>query len=212
MNSFWNNYYKKPLDQIPWQNTQSDWFRELVDNSKVSGTKALDLGCGTGMKSIYLAKHRFNEVVGVDISAQAIEYAKKNAEEENVGDVCKFYIGDISANNWNFVEEDKRFDLIVDWAAIHCLSRKYLIQYAKNVEMHCKNGGVYLVRFFSTTSDTQFFTEDTAEDLMDILLLDEKDIQELFTNFKIIERNISYPSAQKKEQGYYFTELMMERI
>ena len=49
----WEQYYKKtPLNEIPWQKTQADYFIKAVDKIK-SGT-ALDLGCGTGMKSIYL--------------------------------------------------------------------------------------------------------------------------------------------------------------
>ena len=56
MNTFWDKYYQKPLDEIPWQNTQADWFKELVDGGEISDNSALDLGCGTGKKSIYLAQ------------------------------------------------------------------------------------------------------------------------------------------------------------
>ena len=54
--AFWKRFYELPLDKIPWNRTQMDWFKELVDYGKISGTSAIDLGCGVGMKSIYLAK------------------------------------------------------------------------------------------------------------------------------------------------------------
>ncbi|MFA5926580.1 MAG: hypothetical protein WCT32_02175 [Patescibacteria group bacterium] len=49
-------YSTVPLDQIPWQRTQADWSRHLVDGGTIKGKTALDLGCGTGKKSIYLAE------------------------------------------------------------------------------------------------------------------------------------------------------------
>lgn len=76
---FWENFYKLPIEKIPWQQTQFDWFKKLVDNGTIKGNSALDLGCGTGIKSIYLAKSGFKRIVGIDIAPQAIEYAKENA-------------------------------------------------------------------------------------------------------------------------------------
>jgi len=51
MSNYWENYYStKPLDEIPWQRTQADWFKHTVDSGVVKGKTALDLGCGVGMK------------------------------------------------------------------------------------------------------------------------------------------------------------------
>lgn len=115
MNTFWDKYYQKSLNEIPWQNTQADWFKDLVDRDEISGNSALDLGCGTGNKSIYLAlKGGFKKVHGVDISEQAIEYAKANAQDSNVEIICTFSCHDLK--DWSFLSKDEAFDFILDWA------------------------------------------------------------------------------------------------
>ncbi len=54
--NFWDDIYENtPLTDIPWQLTQADWFGELLDEGVLTGETALDLGCGTGIKSIRLA-------------------------------------------------------------------------------------------------------------------------------------------------------------
>lgn len=68
MDTFWDEYYQKPLDEIPWQNAPADWFKELVNNGTITGSQALDLGCGTGKKSVYLAKHAGSKKLWVLIS------------------------------------------------------------------------------------------------------------------------------------------------
>src|SRR4030043_1814115 len=110
---YWDKFYEKPLEEIPWQNVQADWFKELVDNKTIKGSSSLDLGCGTGQKSIYLAKYGgFSEVTGVDISERAIEIANQNAKEAAVR--CKFVCDDVT--KWSFVKAGNTFDFILDWA------------------------------------------------------------------------------------------------
>jgi len=54
------------------------------------GARVLDLASGIGRVSINLAKTGF-EVVGVDISPFYVEYAKRWAKQEKVGDRIRFY-------------------------------------------------------------------------------------------------------------------------
>ena len=78
MNTYgiWEKYYREtPLEKIPWQKTQADYFTKLIDSNRIKPGAALDLGCGTGMKSIYLAQKGF-KVTGIDISETAIKIAK----------------------------------------------------------------------------------------------------------------------------------------
>ncbi|PJE75534.1 hypothetical protein COV04_04495 [Candidatus Uhrbacteria bacterium CG10_big_fil_rev_8_21_14_0_10_48_11] len=92
---FWDEFYNQPLEHIPWQGTQADWFQELVDKEVLVGKSAIDVGCGTGAKTRYLARHGSHEVLGFDISPKAIALAKKATETKLSG--CAFVVGGAAA-------------------------------------------------------------------------------------------------------------------
>jgi|SRR5438477_5299123 len=66
----------------------------------------LDLGCGNGRHAIYFARQGF-KASGIDISPQAIEWARDWAHRENV--VADFRVGDVTALPYG----DRSFDVIV---------------------------------------------------------------------------------------------------
>ena len=75
--------------------------------------KSLDLGCGTGTVSLFLAKKGF-ESTGFDISETAISMAKDNANQLSV--LANFEVIDI-----NKIKVSRKFDLIVDSSFLHCI-------------------------------------------------------------------------------------------
>lgn len=211
MSTFWDRYYQKPLDEIPWQNTQADWFKGLVDRGDIAGNSALDLGCGTGKKTIYLAQHAgFKKVVGVDISEQAINYARSNAQDNKVENICTFICRDLK--DWSFLSKDETFDFILDWAAIHCFARDEVENYANNIANHCKSGGKFLVRSFASNNpEEKEFNEDLGVIKSKISLFSEEELSGFFPRFCILSKNTSQPSKPKAGAGYYFIELLMQR-
>jgi ubiquinone/menaquinone biosynthesis C-methylase UbiE len=70
----WDQAYKQGTH---WEVGPSRSVKEFVNYLK-KGTKVLDLGCGSGRDSIYLAKKGY-EVVGLDVSAEAIKKARSKA-------------------------------------------------------------------------------------------------------------------------------------
>ena len=56
---------------------------------QISGSRALDLGCGEGADAIWLAEHGWT-VVGVDISETALERAREAARTRGVADRIEF--------------------------------------------------------------------------------------------------------------------------
>ncbi len=116
--SSWEKYYQKiSVDKIPWQKTQASYFTEVIESGKIKPGLTLDLGCGTGAKSIYLAKKGF-KVTGVDISDTAIKQAKENAKRAGVN--IKFISAD--ATDLSFFG-NKKFDFVLDWANLHGISK-----------------------------------------------------------------------------------------
>lgn len=204
MQKFWNSFYKKPLDKIPWQHTQDDWFKELVDNHEFFGETILDIGCGTGKKSIYLAEHTdAHKIIGIDIAPQAIAYAKQNARDAQVANICSFHVEDISQPTTT-----ELCDAILDWATIHTLTRGSLPSYAHYIDTHLKKDGRYLVRAFTSDSNKTSFVE-TIDDLRsEILLLSEQEIVKLFPHFELLKKNMS---ASRTKQDFYFIEMLFQK-
>ena len=57
-------------------------------------TVVLDVGCGTGGNSCYLAEKYRCRVVGIDIAEQMIRYAQKRTEDLRLTDRVSFQVGD----------------------------------------------------------------------------------------------------------------------
>jgi 2-polyprenyl-3-methyl-5-hydroxy-6-metoxy-1,4-benzoquinol methylase len=103
-------YRKTPLNEIPWNiETPPEVLIRLVESGKVKSCKTIDLGCGTGNYSIYLASLGF-EVTGIDISPTAIEIAQENAKKKGIK--CHFYIANV-LDNFNEIKDT--FDFANDW-------------------------------------------------------------------------------------------------
>ncbi len=69
----------------PWDgHALSSFLRDLIEGPAAlpAGT-AIDIGCGTGDSSIYLARHGW-QVTGVDVAAKALDKAAAKAAAEHV--------------------------------------------------------------------------------------------------------------------------------
>jgi len=205
--STWEKYYKEmPLEEIPWQKAQADYFTKVIETGKVKPGLTLDLGCGTGIKSIYLAKKGF-KVIGVDISKTAIKYAKENARR--AGTKIKFIVAD--ATDLSFLK-NKKFDFILDWANLHGIPSSKRKRYIREITKHTKKDGKLLLRCFSKRGVKKKFA---LRKMGRIYLFSKKDIENLFgKHFKILETNKSKPHARKerKSPAKWFDEYLMERI
>jgi ubiquinone/menaquinone biosynthesis C-methylase UbiE len=77
--------------------------------------KLLELGCGDGANSLWLATRGY-EVYGVDISPTAIEWAKEKAKE------CAIEIDFRVGNVLNLQDySDNLFDFVLDGHCFHCI-------------------------------------------------------------------------------------------
>lgn len=87
----WEQRYRE--GQTPWDSGRpsSELMRVLAEE-KIVPCRAIEIGCGTGTNSIWLAQQGF-EVTGIDLSSLAIASAEKKAKTAGVS--VRFLVADI---------------------------------------------------------------------------------------------------------------------
>ena len=137
-------YRKTPLNEIPWNiDTPPNVLVGLVESGKVKPCKTIDLGCGTGNYSTYLASVGF-DVTGIDNSPTAIKIAQENAKKKGVK--CNFLVANVLGN---LDELTEKFDFAYDWELLHHIFPEKRRIYVKNVYKLLGPSGKYLSVCFS---------------------------------------------------------------
>jgi methyl halide transferase len=123
----------------PWDIGKPDFHLiETVTTRAIGPCKALEIGCGTGDNSIWLAQNGF-QVTGVDISAVAIKKATEKASGENVK--CTFMV----INFLSSKIEGGPFGFAFDRGCFHSLnSDEERQRFAQNVADHLNGNGLWL--------------------------------------------------------------------
>src|SRR3989344_1012288 len=101
------------------------------------GMKILDVGCGAGTIDLYLGKIVY-EVVGVDISGQAIQAARNTAKTLGVNGV-RFFKKNLESESLDF----GKFDLIICSEILEHLGDHEMI--FKKILVHLRRGGLVMV-------------------------------------------------------------------
>lgn len=106
----------------PWDgHTIPQSLRDLVegtgDNPALPAGAALDVGCGTGDSSIYLAQNGW-KVTGVDFVTKALDKARGKARTAGVS--VEFVQADVTHLSQAGI--DAKFDLILDNGCLHGMS------------------------------------------------------------------------------------------
>ena len=81
----WDEIYRKyPLESLPWElGKPRKILVNLVEKGIIKKGKALDICCGAGSNTVYIAQKGF-KVTGIDISSKAVEYVMQKAEQAKV--------------------------------------------------------------------------------------------------------------------------------
>jgi SAM-dependent methyltransferase len=107
----WNDHYAQGF--MPWDSDEPD--ENLVDFVRSQGLapcRVLDIGCGTGTNSLWLAEQGC-DVLGVDLSVLAVERATEKAAGR--GGLCRFEVLDILAS----APSGGPFDFVFDRGCFH---------------------------------------------------------------------------------------------
>lgn len=85
--------------------------RKAIDiiNSEAKYNKVLDIGTGSGCIACTIAKHTEAQVIGIDVSTEALQIALDNASKLGLYNKAIFRKSDIFSN----VKEGEKFDIII---------------------------------------------------------------------------------------------------
>jgi SAM-dependent methyltransferase len=116
----------------PWDlgdMTPSQRLRDLIEGPEsLSPGRAIDLGCGMGRYTIYLAQHGW-KTTGVDSVERALQVARRRADERNVA--VEFVRGDVTRLDRAGISGT--FDLLLDSACFHHMSDKDRLRYGQGL-------------------------------------------------------------------------------
>ncbi|XPV69688.1 MAG: class I SAM-dependent methyltransferase [Halarcobacter sp.] len=176
----WNKKYK----DIPKLLKQRDPSPKLVEMIKeCKGKKALEIACGSGRNSIYLAQNGF-EVEALDIS----EVALKSLDEKNYKNITTKLV-DLEG----YIPKENNYDLIVK---TNYLDRKIIPHLAKAL----KKDGLLLIETYMEDKENEKPPSNPD------YLLKKDELKNFFDNsFKILEYdeffNESYEIYKMKKQA-----------
>ncbi len=125
INKMMNEFFNNKVDHFTYTEKRINDIENFLDQFELKNNQnVLDVACGTGVISSYLAK--FNKkVTAIDMSQKMIEVAKKIHSEEN--------ITFLNEDFYNFKSEEL-FDLIVIFNAYpHFLDKKLFISSLKRL-------------------------------------------------------------------------------
>jgi SAM-dependent methyltransferase len=121
----WNDRYRD--DNLPWDTGRpSSELQRVLSEYPIQPCRALELGCGTGTNSVWLAQQGF-DVTGIDLAPLAVERAEERARTARV--TARFVVADML----QLPDLDGRFEFFFDRGCYHAVRRDAPEQYAPGV-------------------------------------------------------------------------------
>lgn len=112
---FWKKVYDK--EEEHWTKKEPSNLTKKVVNKYDKFDRILEVGCAAGIDTFLLATITKDKIIGIDITEEAIELAKKNLKEQpkKIREKVKFEIGDVE----NLKYKDEKFDFVYSLSVLH---------------------------------------------------------------------------------------------
>lgn len=189
----WDEAYAHDLSELPWElGKPRQQLVELVESGRIKPCRALDICCGAGTNTIYLASTGF-AVSGIDISPRAIAIAKEKAKKAGVK--INFKAG----NSVELPYGDEEFGFVFDMGCFHHIHPEDRMRFISGVHRVLSSGGKYFMTCFSRRNGIAWnhFTEEQ--------------LLELFSPFFKILGIEHFASVEGDRVTRYFYSALMEK-
>ncbi len=148
----WGRTYERtPYRDLPWFSPRPyGWLRRAVAERWFRpGTRVLDIGCGAGTNSLFLARAGFR-VSGVDLAPRAIEAARRRAR--SLGLQVDFRAEDALRLPYR----DRSFGAMVDVGCFHTLPIPLRGAYSRELGRVLRPRGSYLLSWIGREATQEF--------------------------------------------------------
>ena len=133
----WNDRYRD--DDLPWDTGRpSSELQRVFSQNTIRPCRALDLGCGTGTNSVWLAQQGF-DVTAIDVAPLAVERAEKLAHAAGVK--ANFVVADVL----DLPDLSGPFEFFFDRGCYHAVRRNAPDEYALAVAQRLAAGARGLI-------------------------------------------------------------------
>lgn len=155
---WWDNFYSHKEKPIPFfRNIPDENLISYFDRGVLGKGKALDIGCGKGRNSLYLAQKGF-EIYGVDFSKTSIECGRQIAKEQSLN--VKFLCQSI----FDFQDKPESFDFIYDSGCFHHIKPHRRNKYLKAILKYLKPDGYFAMACFNLKGGSNISDYDVYRD------------------------------------------------
>lgn len=178
--------------RAPWDTgvTPPELIAVVEGEQALPPGRALDLGCGTGTNSLYLARHGWR-VSGVDFAAPAIARARNKLRRAGaLTGTVRFLRGDVT--DLAALPLEGSYSLLFDLGCLHTVPHAKRRRYAEGVSRLAAPGALYLLYGFMPSPDQRprGITPD--------------ELRELFGPAFTIEREVEGQDRRRKVSNWYW--------
>lgn len=146
----------------------------LIWKNFLLGSSILDLGCGQGGDSLFLAKNNFSvtAIDSSDVAINQLEIKKNELCLNNLELIC----GDIS----DFEIVRNEYDVIICRNVLNFLDKKMALELINNIKNNSKIGAYIVIDVF-TKNDPSFLSGNKFD-----CYFEEQELLEIFSGFKVV--------------------------
>lgn len=160
---------------LRWPHTEKfvDGMINLLKENGIISGRLLDLCCGNGRISIFIARKGF-KALGVDYSKYYLEDARKKAEENGVSDLVTFIEGDVRSLKDVLKDYNRQFDVVVSaWTSIGYSTREDDFSVFKQArELSKENAILFILDTMHEGRASLRKTDTSFIDLEDMIMLE----------------------------------------